>query len=325
MQKLNFTMKASIIIFFVFISTQFVFAKNDTLYFSKSNAYCKKKEAVGFRMVYQMDSIHIQVRDYWMNKKLKAVGYTKAIPYNFSYKKEGLFHEYYDNGVLKEKSIFVDDELFGLQKLYFKNSKLFKSVFHENKKDEKKATLPPFTKEVWDSLGNQLVKDGFGKSKEFNEDLAAIEEGIYKNGLKDSVWTGCYTNGKLCYRENYQEGKFIKGTSNDTFGETYSYEQISEAPEFKGGLRELYNFIATNLRYPFDAQKIGVSGKVFVKFVVEKDGSIQDVFVLHSIFPSLDREAIDTIKKTSKKWNPGKQRGMLVRVFFTMPISFILE
>lgn len=160
---------------------------------------------------------------------------------------------------------------------------------------------------------------------EFNNELDALEEGVYRNGLRDSVWTGCYTNGKLCYRENYSEGKFIKGISNDTFGETYNYEQISEAAEFKGGLRELYKFIGTNLKFPIDAIKARVSGKVFVKFVVEKDGSIEDIYVLDSVHPSLDKEAISVIKKTSKKWTPGKQRGMLVRVFYTMPISFIIE
>lgn len=154
-------MKLSFIFCFVFFTSLTAFAKNDTLYFSKGNIYCKKVDAIGFRNFFLKDSIHIQVRDYWMNKKLKAVGYTKTFPQNFSYKKEGLYHEYYENGVLKEKSTYVDDELSGLQKLYFRNGKLFKSIFHENIKDENKSTLPPFTKEVWDSLGNQLVKDGF--------------------------------------------------------------------------------------------------------------------------------------------------------------------
>ena len=318
-------MKNFTILFFLLLLSQIAFAKNDTLYFSKNNAYCKKAEAIGFRLVYQMDSIHIQVRDYWMNKKPKAIGYTKNFPFYYSYKKEGLYHEYYDNGKLKEKSVYVDDELFGLQKLYFKNGQLFKSVFHENKKDENEISLPPFTKEVWDSLGNQLVKDGFGKTKEFNEELAAVEEGVYKNGLRDSVWVGCYTDGKLCYREVYQAGKFINGTSNDTLGMTYTYDEVSEQAEYKGGIRELYKFIGQNLKYPIDAMRNRATGKVFVKFAIEKDGSIQDIYVLKNIYPSLDREAIETIKKTSKKWNPGKQRGMLVRVYFTMPISFLFE
>ncbi len=318
-------MKNFAIIFFLFISSQNIFARNDTLYFSKDKLYCKKSQAIGYRLVYRMDSINIQVRDYWLNKKPKAIGYTREIPYYYSYKKEGLYNEFYENGKLKERSSYLNDELFGYQRLYFQNTQLFKSIFHENKKDEKKVTLPPFTKEVFDSLGNQLVKDGFGKSKEFNADLAAIEEGIYRNGLRDSVWTGCYTNGKLCYRENYQAGKFVSGTSNDTFGENYTYDQISQHPEFKGGIREMYIFISKNLQYPIDAQRRGISGKIFVRFVVEKDGNIQDVYAVQGVFPSLDRGAVETVKKMSGKWNPGKQRGMLVRVFYTIPISFMLE
>lgn len=318
-------MKTFTISFFFFIVSQIAFAKNDTLYFSKDKVYCKRPQAEGFRLVYQIDSIHIQVRDYWMSKTPRAIGYTKSFPFYYSYKKEGLYHEYYDNGKLKEKSIYVDDELFGLQRLYFKNGQPYKSVFHDNKKDKNEIILPPFTKEVWDSLGNQLVKDGFGKTKEFNEELAAVEEGVYKNGLRDSVWVGCYTNGNLCYREIYQAGKFINGTSNDTFGTTYTYDEVSKQAQYKGGIRELYKFIGQNLKYPIDAMRNRVTGKVFVKFAIEKDGSIQDIYVLKNIYPSLDREAIETIKKTSKKWNPGKQRGMLVRVYFTMPISFLFE
>ena len=66
-------------------------------------------------------------------------------------------------------------------------------------------------------------------------------------------------------------------------------------------------------------------GRVFVAFVVEKDGSITDVEVAKSVDPSLDEEAIRVVKTMSGKWRPGKIDGVPVRVAYTMPINFTLS
>ena len=68
----------------------------------------------------------------------------------------------------------------------------------------------------------------------------------------------------------------------------------------------------------------GIQGKVFVEFVIEKDGSITNVRVLRSVDPSLDKEAIRVVS-SMPKWKPGKQRGKAVRVSYTVPINFKLQ
>jgi len=98
---------------------------------------------------------------------------------------------------------------------------------------------------------------------------------------------------------------------------------VEEYPEFPGGDKALREFILNNLNYPEIARKTGITGTVYVQFVVEKDGSISDVKVVRGIGGGCDEEAVRVVK-SMPKWKPGKQRGQPVRVYFTLPIEFKL-
>ena len=98
---------------------------------------------------------------------------------------------------------------------------------------------------------------------------------------------------------------------------------VEEYPEFPGGDKALREFILNNLNYPEIARKSGITGTVYVQFVVEKDGSISDVKVVRGIGGGCDEEAVRVVK-SMPKWKPGKQRGQPVRVYFTLPIEFKL-
>ncbi len=102
------------------------------------------------------------------------------------------------------------------------------------------------------------------------------------------------------------------------------FTTVEQNPEFPGGISEMYKYIGSNIKYPSAAQRANVSGKVFVKFVVEKDGSIGDIQVLKGIGFGCDEEATRVIK-SMPKWSPGRQNGRNVRVYYTMPISFLLQ
>lgn len=102
------------------------------------------------------------------------------------------------------------------------------------------------------------------------------------------------------------------------------FTTVEMMPEFIGGARELYKWLGNNLRYPGAAVNAGVEGKVFVKFIVEKDGTISELSVLKGIGFGCDEEALRTMQKMPK-WNAGKQNGRAVRVYFTLPISFKLQ
>ncbi|MBO4813903.1 MAG: energy transducer TonB [Muribaculaceae bacterium] len=99
------------------------------------------------------------------------------------------------------------------------------------------------------------------------------------------------------------------------------YDVVEQMPEFPGGMPAMIEFLQTNLKYPSDAKKQNVGGRVLVMFVVETDGTISNVRVAKNVFPSLDAEAVRVVK-AMPKWNPGKEKGKPVRVNFSLPIVY---
>ncbi len=95
-------------------------------------------------------------------------------------------------------------------------------------------------------------------------------------------------------------------------------------PSFPGGQQALMKYLSENIRYPVIAQENGVQGRVIVQFTVRKDGTIDDVKVVKSADPSLDKEAVRLIKSVPA-WEPGMQRGKAVHCKFTVPIVFKLQ
>ena len=101
------------------------------------------------------------------------------------------------------------------------------------------------------------------------------------------------------------------------------YESVAIEPSFPGGDAEFANFIKSNIVYPELASEMGEQGIVYVKFVVNRDGSIEQVSIRQSVTESLDKEAMRVVKKMPN-WIPGEQGGKKVRVSYTLPISFRL-
>lgn len=97
-----------------------------------------------------------------------------------------------------------------------------------------------------------------------------------------------------------------------------------QMPEYPGGMKEMLKFLQENVKYPENAMKNNVQGRVIVQFVVEKDGTPTEFKVARSVDPDLDAEALRVLQ-TMPKWKPGMQRGKIVRVKFTVPVSFKLQ
>lgn len=101
------------------------------------------------------------------------------------------------------------------------------------------------------------------------------------------------------------------------------YDKVEIMPSFPGGQGELNQFISTTLIYPAIAAKNGIQGRVVLRFVVDKDGTISDIKIQQSVDSSLDKEAIRVVK-AMPQWSPGMQEGEPVSVSFMMPINFRL-
>ena len=102
------------------------------------------------------------------------------------------------------------------------------------------------------------------------------------------------------------------------------YEQVDIMPEYQGGINEMVNFIGKNLKYPEQAVKANIIGKVIVKIIIEKDGGVNSVSFLKGIGFGCDEE-VERIVKLMPKWKAGIKDGKNVRTFFVLPVMFALE
>ena len=122
----------------------------------------------------------------------------------------------------------------------------------------------------------------------------------------------------IFYAQDKQNGNAVHGTDAE-----YAFEQVDVKPEFPNGNDGLVKYLSENIKYPKDAVKQKIQGRVLVTFVVDTDGSIQDVKVAKAVYPSIDKESVRVVKKMPK-WTPGKKDGCPVRVQYTLPIAFHL-
>lgn len=121
-------------------------------------------------------------------------------------------------------------------------------------------------------------------------------------------------------QKSVQKGQgATKASGNDAV-----FTAVEEMPQFPGGDTELMAFIRDNVKFPKECLDQGIQGRVIVRFIIEKDGSISDTEILRTPDDRLSAEAIRVIK-AMPKWTPGKQRGQAVRVFYVLPVTFRLQ
>jgi periplasmic protein TonB len=144
---------------------------------------------------------------------------------------------------------------------------------------------------------------------------------IFKKGLITGKWQ--YPNGNIDFFEDYKNIKGPEGneSDNESYGK-YNFEAIK--PSFKGGDSALFQYLKENIIYPINCKNNGVEGKVIVKFVVSKDGSVQDVQVLKGLSDEI-RDNVYKLISYMPKWSPGVNNGKPVNISYTLPINFKLE
>ena len=114
-----------------------------------------------------------------------------------------------------------------------------------------------------------------------------------------------------------------KHCQHENYVNVYEYDFVDVQPQFPGDDRGLMNFINSTRKYPSDAYRKHIQGRVICSFIVNTDGSVCNVSVLKGVCPSLDREAVRIVKEMPT-WKPGKLGGEEVPVHCIMPIAFRL-
>jgi TonB family protein len=131
-----------------------------------------------------------------------------------------------------------------------------------------------------------------------------------------------HSGDTLLHREEWNLGRFIKGIRYEENHEI-PYDKYEEQPSFQGGISQMTKYIISSIRYPREARKAKEQGRVFVGFIVDKQGKIKDVKIIKGISPSLDEEA-KRVVSYMPDWEPAEQRGASVNVRFVLPIIFKL-
>ena len=121
-----------------------------------------------------------------------------------------------------------------------------------------------------------------------------------------------------------QEQVVVKEPEPEKPKEEEIFQAVEQQAEFPGGQAALMKWLSNNIRYPEAAQQNDIQGRVIVKFVVEKDGSIGHAEIVRGVDRDLDKEALRVVNKMPK-WQPGKNNGVAVRSYFTLPVTFKLQ
>lgn len=261
---------------------------------------------------YYSDKDLYLIKDYYKTGVLQMEGTSRTKDAN---SKEGEFVFYYENGSKKAVTNYMKSRPNGKNSEWYENGN--KKLEREYIEDEKKRTTQIKINQFWDTNGVQKVVDGNGFFEDQGE--SESEKGEIKNGLKEGPWEGSSTKFSSNFKENYINGKLISGKSIDKNGKTYNYTEAEVAPEPKNGIMDFYKFIAKNYKIPNYLPK-GVRGKVYITFVVNKDGKIVEPRILKDLGFGTGQEA-ERVITAYDGFTSGEQRGQKVRCTYSIPIS----
>lgn len=165
-----------------------------------------------------------------------------------------------------------------------------------------------------DTLAHGLMREWYSNGQLKHEQNFRLNK---FDGTVKSYWL----NGNLKHDDVYSNDTLITGACYDSTGVKVDYFPFAEMPAFKGGDKKLFSFLANNVRYPVEAQKLGIEGRVLVQFVVDKDGKVTDAKIVKNANYYLDIEALRVVN-AMPEWIPGMVEGSSVRVKYTLPVNF---
>ncbi len=160
-----------------------------------------------------------------------------------------------------------------------------------------------------------------GEWKNYSVTGELFSEGQYVDGKKEGEWKWYFKNGTASSVEQFEQDEMKSYKFFDERGKKQRKSKYWTEASFKGGMEGLYQWLSDNIEYPEMARNLGIQGKVHIQFVVEPNGEISNAFVKKKVSKSLDKAALDIIKKMPN-WSPGYSHNQAVRSYFTLPVSF---
>ena len=197
----------------------------------------------------------------------------------------------------------------------------------EVKKEEKKVEIPQEQKQEIQKVAVKAsiaftvpeIVDQVDDTKklknqeELNRSNISIASQDYEGDSKDGINI-----------DDLRDNQSAGGTSAPVEEEATVYNVVEQMPQFPGGEAALLKYVATHLKYPAIAMEQEISGVVTLRFVVLEDGSVGDVIIMKSLEKHCDEEA-KRVVKSLPRFIPGKQQGKAVRVWYTLPVRYVLQ
>ncbi|TJZ61465.1 TonB family protein [Sphingobacterium olei] len=313
---------------FLCFSTPLSAQETIVTYIKKNGGNTPHKDSAAYTSILRLlpnESGLYELNDYYATGDLKRHGWVKTIdPRRLRF--EGLVETYYDNGILEATVYYADDKLIDTAKRYYRNGVLRESrVYLASMETPNEFLFTEMNSRLVyyaDSMGNVQVRDGNGEI-EIATNNTDIERGNYTAGRREGRWEGTFQKAKYRFEEWYENGILTKGMTTDSLGNQHTYQERDIQPEYPGGIQKLRTFIAQNYRYPPRAIQAKVVGQVVISFVVDKTGSVTDFEIVDDLGYGTGAVGIDVIKK-AQDWIPGNQRGIPVRVKYSLPIRLNL-
>lgn len=261
--------------------------KDDILLINKGQVTANINEAAYRREFTWRDSMWI-VKDYYYPENRLEMEFTCTSIYPME--KEGPYKKYYLNGTIKEEGEFSKNFPAGYERSYYDNGNKKGVYFHDGRENR--------YYHYYDKAGNDLLVNGTGTFSYYNDQGAKT---WYK--VKDSLTVASY---------------HVTDNSTDTI-----FFVAGSIPVPIGGMRAFYLGIQQSLRYPAEARRRGIQGKVFVQFIVNKEGKLEDITAVKGIGHGCDVAAEKAVGE-SVLWTPAEFEGKKVKVRMILPITFKL-
>lgn len=305
---------------FLYLALSFAQKKQNIYYLKDSGVEVSVKDSADFiRIIQEPDSgsVFYNLLEYYKDGTIKRGG--KVSKYKPTLVYEETLVSYYRNGRKEEITGYSKGKPRGMNYCFYPDGKVKKTALNARIKISGEESTVTKVISYYDSTGNELIKNGTGFYRTFEQDPKIIEEGNYLDSVKHGMWKGLFSKTNAKYEEQYENGEFLSGVAINADGSSTSYSKVEEMPTYKGGIEKFLGYVARSYKYPIEAQRQRVSGKVIMSFVVEKDGRVTDVKVVKDIGYGTGEVAKEVIEN-SPKWIPGKQHGQPVRVHYTLPL-----
>ncbi|MFV5688551.1 energy transducer TonB [Flavobacterium sp. ZT3R25] len=309
-------MKSNLLILLLILTPTIFFSQNSndkTIYLDSIWKETVEGNHKYYRIIkdYYSEKDNYKIYDYHKNGLLQMEGSSKT---KNDLTREGEFIYYYENGNKKQISNYKKSRLNGKQLEWYENGD--KRLEGEYIADDKTYSTELKINQFWDTKNIQKVIDGSGYYEEIFKYFYA--KGNIKNGLKDGTWEGYDKKMNYTFTETYNNSKLISGVSIDSNKVVHNYTIAELKPIPKKGYNDFYKHVGQK----FNTNKLprGTGGKIFISFIVDKEGKITEPKIIKSVSSDADVEAL-RILESYGNWNPGEIRGIKVKSKYTLPIT----